>query len=151
MKTLGIRAAPKAVVFAVFDAEQQTVVNVEEMKVPAAFAVPDALKYVRSNLLDIIREYDVRRAGIRTTESSAKTLSIERIEIEGVIQEAFASSALESYYVGEIASICRRVGVDRSRFKPMVAGENDLAIESWQDLSDKQREAVLCAIGASNA
>jgi len=94
MRTLGIRAKPREVVFAVFDTEDRSLLNVEVIKIPKALATPDGLKYVRNNVLDIIREYDIDRAGIRVTESSAQTLSVERIEIEGVIQEAFASSLL---------------------------------------------------------
>ncbi len=109
MRTIGIRAAPSVVTFAVIDTDDNSVVNVEKIKIPAAFETPDALKYVRSNLLDILREYDVERAGIRVTESSADGTSVERIQIEGVIQEAFASSDLKAYYVGQISSISARV------------------------------------------
>ena len=65
MRTIGICAAPSVVTFAVIDTDDNSVVNVEKIKIPAAFETPDALKYVRSNLLDILREYDVERAGKR--------------------------------------------------------------------------------------
>jgi Holliday junction resolvasome RuvABC endonuclease subunit len=151
MRTIGIRAAPSAVTFAVIDTDDNSVVNVEKIKIPAAFETPDALKYVRSNLLDILREYEVERAGIRVTESSADGTSVERIQIEGVIQEAFASSDLKAYYVGQISSISARVGIDRARFKPMVAGEDDPGVENWDKMTKEAREAILCAIGAKNA
>ncbi|WP_147694527.1 hypothetical protein [Vogesella mureinivorans] len=150
MKTIGIRAAPKVVTFAIYDVEQNSIVNVEEIKIPAAFSTPDALKYLRLNLLDIIREYEVERAGIRVTEPNAQSMRIERIQIEGVIQEAFASSDLRSYYIGQISSISKRLGLDRARFKPIVGGENDLDIENWGGMSKEEREAILCAIGAKD-
>lgn len=151
MKTIGIRAAPKSVTFAIYDSEQSLVINVEEIRIPAAFPTPAALKYLRSNLLDVLREYQVERAGVRVTEPSAQSMSIERIQIEGVIQEAFASSDLHSYYVGQISSISKRLGLDRTRFKPLVAGENDLGIENWDKMSKEEREAILCAMGAKDA
>lgn len=151
MKTIGIRAAPKVVTFAIYDVEQDSIVNVEEIRIPAAFSTPDALKYLRSNLLDILREYEVECAGVRITEPNAQSMSIERIQIEGVIQEAFASSELRSYYVGQISSISKRLGFDRTRFKPIVGGENDLGVENWDDMSKEGREAILCAIGAKDA
>ena len=95
MITIGIRAAPKVVTFAVYDSTSRTVINVEEIKIPAAFSLPDRLKYVRSNLLDVLREYKVEQAGIRETEPAAQSSSIERVQIESVIQEAFASSELK--------------------------------------------------------
>lgn len=150
MITIGIRAAPGAVTFAVIDIDTNTVINVEKIKIPAAFERPDALKYVRSNLLDILREYKVERAGIRETESIADS-NTERTQLEGVIQEAFASSELKGYYVGQIASISSRAGFESKRFKLMVAGEDDPGVENWEKMTKEAREAILCAMGAKNA
>ncbi|MHC2574687.1 hypothetical protein [Rhizobium leguminosarum] len=150
MITIGIRAAPKVVTFAIYDTDKGAIINVEEIKIPAAFDTPSALKYVRSNLLDVLREYQVERAGVRVTEGLANP-NIERIQIEGVIQEAFASSELQSYYVGQIASITKRLGIDRERFKPMVNGADDLDIENWDNMGKEEREAILCAMGAKDA
>lgn len=151
MITIGIRAAPRVVTFAVYDSEAERIINVEEIKIPAAFSMPDGLKYLRSNLLDVLREYEVEQAGVRVTEPSAQSPSVERIQIEGVIQEAFASSNLSKYYVGQISSISSRLGIDRARFKPLVDGENAYDIENWDKMTKEQREAVLCAVGAMNA
>jgi hypothetical protein len=38
-----------------------------------------------------------------------------------------------------------------ARFKPLVAGENDLGIENWDKMSKEEREAILCAMGAKDA
>ncbi len=148
MVTIGIRAKPTAVTFVVIDGDE--VRNVEDIEIPRAFDTPDALKYVRNNLLDILREYRVEAAGVRVTESNAQSLNVARIQLEGVIQEAFASSSLKGYYVGQIASISARIGMDRTDFKKMVDGENKLKIDSWETLSKEAREAVLCALGAKN-
>jgi hypothetical protein len=148
MVTIGIRAAPTAVTFVIYDSDAQQVINVEEIKIPAAFSTPEGLKYLRSNLLDVLREYKVVNAGIRVTEPTAQSPSIERAQIEGVIQEAFASSELAAYYVGQISSISKRIGIPRERFKPLVAGEEEYDLENWGQMKKEQREAVLCAIGA---
>lgn len=146
MVTIGIRAKPTAVTFVVIDGEK--ILNIEDIVVPRAFETPDALKYVRNNLLDLLREYAVEGAGVRITESNARTPNIDRIQIEGVIQEAFASSALKSYYVGQISSISARLGMERTDFKKIVDGENKLSIDGWENLTKEAREAVLCALGA---
>jgi len=152
MNIVGIRAKPHEVTFAVYNTSDNTIENVETIRLPKAMDTPDALKYVRNNILDVLREYEVRRAGIRITESNAQRMNIRRIEIEGVIQEAFASSHLEYYYCGQISNISRRIGIDRADFKPLVAGTKTFdKVESWGDLSSEEREAVLTAIGASNA
>lgn len=151
MNSIGIRVAPKVVTFAVVDLDEKAIINIEEIRIPAAFLIPDSLKYIRSNILDVIREYSVESAGIRITESNAQSMSIERIQMEGVIQEAFASSDLKSYYIGQISNISKRLGFDRVRFKPMVSGDDDLGIENWGNMSKEAREAVLCGLGAENA
>jgi hypothetical protein len=150
MVTIGIRAAPKAVTFAVYDTEEKKVINIEEIRIPAALTTPDALKYVRSNLLDVLREFKVEKAGIRATEPNSQNLSIDRIHVEGVIQEAFASSGLLGYYIGHISTISHRLGIPRTDFKPLVDGEKNFSIENWQGMSKEEREALLAAIGAAN-
>lgn len=151
MLTIGIRAAPSAVTFAIFNSDTRAIVNVEEIVIPSAFEVPDALKYVRSNLLDVLREYHIERAGLRVTEPFAQQLNIARVQIEGVIQEAFASSSLQRYYTGTIATIAGRIGENRDSIKPMVKGIRDPGVEGWANHTDIEREAVLCAMGAVNA
>lgn len=151
MVAIGIRATPKKVIFTIYDTEDNKIVTIDEIKVPAAFDVPDALKYVRSNLLDILREYNVETAGVRTTEPNAQSTNITRIQIEGVILEAFASSSLESYYIGHVSSISARLRIDRRDFKPMIDGDAPPEVEDWLSLKKEQREAVLCAMGAENA
>jgi hypothetical protein len=147
MRTMGIRVAPKEVTFAIYDSDSKSLVNVEEIKVPAAFTVPDALKYIRNNILDVLREFHVSKAGIRVSEGSAQTINITRVQIEGVIQEAFASSNLDGYYIGQIASISSRIKISRTDFKPLVRGTIDYDIENWHSMSQEQREAILCAVG----
>lgn len=152
MNTIGIRAKPGEVTFAVLDAQDRRVANVETIKIPKALPAPDALKYIRNNILDLIREYEISRAGLRVTESTAQTLSVARIEIEGVIQEAFASSSLNFYYCGQISTIAARVGIARADFKPYVDGTKTLdVVENWGSLCREEREAVLAALGAINA
>lgn len=150
MITIGIRAQPAGLVFAVYDSGPKTIVNVEEIRIPAAFAVPEGLKYVRSNLLDVLREYMVEQAGVRVTEPSARSPSVERVQIEGVVQEAFASSTVRSFYVGHISSISRRLGMERTEFKAMVSGYKDPGVENWGQQGSLQREAILTAMGAAN-
>lgn len=152
MNSLGIRVKPSEFAFAVYDSEANELVNVERVKIPKALEAPDALKYVRNTILDILREYEVEAAGIRITESNSQHLNIRRIEIEGVIQEAFASSTLASYYVGQISSIAARVGIARTDFKRYVEGEIDCdLVENWDQFDSDEREAVLAAMGARNA
>lgn len=151
MITIGIRVSPTFVVFAVYDTEALAVQSVEKIVVPAAFDPPDALKYVRSNLLDVLREFKVEKAGLRTTEPSAQSKNITRIQFEGVILEAFASSELKAYYIGHVASISAKIGIDRDQFKPMTENRQTPNIANWDTMKKEAREAILCAQGAEHA
>ncbi|HAS8114248.1 TPA: hypothetical protein I7666_13140 [Vibrio vulnificus] len=151
MKTLGLRVSPTEVTFSIYDTESQTVVNVEEIRVPNSLNTPEKLKYIRATLLDVLREYEVQKAGIRLTEPTARSFSIDRVQIEGVIQETFASSMLLAYYQGAIATIAAKVNVPKASMKDLIAGRTIFhEFEDWGDLNDKQREAVLVAVGAEN-
>jgi hypothetical protein len=105
MNCIGIRTEPKAVTFAIFSTAEERIINIERLVVPQAMNVPEQLSFIRSNILDVFREFEISRVGIRITESNSKHLNISRLQIEGVVQEAIASSAVDSYYTGQISSI----------------------------------------------
>ena len=102
MNSLGIRVEPKKVTFVVIDftENEADIVNVETIKIPLALDFPAKLKYVRNTVLDIIREYNIQVAGIRIAETVSENVNINRLHIEGVIQEAFSSSSVNSYFTG---------------------------------------------------
>lgn len=152
MQTIGIRVEPSTITFVIYDSEAENLVNAEILKVPKALTIPESLKYVRVSIIDILREYQIDRAGIRVTESTAQSTSISRIQIEAIIIEAFASSSLEKYFCGQISTISRLVGIDRADFKKYVNGEMDYAVvDNWSEFSKVAKEACFAAIGATNA
>lgn len=146
---LGVRASPTEVTYCVIDPATDSVITIGDIVVPKSMSTPESLKHIRLNLLDILREYEITRAGIRTFEPTTQAVPIDRVQIEGVIQEAFASSNLKTYYVGQISSISARIGIERKSFKPLADGDiSPDGFEGWEDLSKSAREAVLCAMGA---
>ncbi|WP_218000484.1 hypothetical protein [Thioclava sp. ES.031] len=93
----------------------------------------------------------MEQAGVRTTEPNSQRKNIERIQIEGVIIEAFASSSMKRFYFGQISSMAARLGIQREEIKPHIDGDTDPGIPGWADLPKEEREAILCAMGAENA
>ena len=132
-----------------FDLEENEILNIEKLIVPISLDIPEQLKYIRLNLLDIIREYDVNTAGIRIIESNAQTLNIVRIQIEGVIQEAFASSSIGKYFIGQISSISAKLGFERVNFKKYIDNTLVYDIEGWEELKSVEKEAIFVALGAA--
>ena len=101
MNTIGIRVKPGEVTFAVFDTERNELSNIEAIKIPKALPTPDALKYVRNNILDVLREYDVSQAG----------LSAQRIQ---QIRQRIRSGFYDSEEV--IDAVARRI-LDSAEFR----------------------------------
>ena len=152
MNTLGIRVKPCSVIIAVYDFDNSLIINVEDIKIPKALPTPESLKYVRNSVLDILREFNIEKAALRIVESNSQTLNIRRIEIEGVIQEAFASSRLSAYFCGQISTIAAKLNMKRADFKLFVEGEKNFEpIENWSDHYKEEKEAILSALGAVHA
>jgi hypothetical protein len=151
LRAIGIRVAPGNVYYAVVevgtDLELMTAASVV---VPPALDLPSQLHFIRTTMLDIMAEYGVRRAGIRLTEPTAQGTSVERLNLEGVVQELISSSSVEAYFAGPIATIGARLGEkDRSRVKEYFEGENFLGFDDWAGHSREQRESIVTAVAAA--
>lgn len=152
MNLLGIRVEPKQTTFVVIEYNEKEdkfiLINDELIKVPAALDFPEKLKYIRTCVLDILREYDVSYAGIRVAESNSQNLNVTRIHIEGVIQESFASSMVENYFIGVKSSIGSRLNIKSADIKKVIEGNLSYNLSGWEKLTNNiSREAALVAVG----
>lgn len=150
-RAIGIRASPREVYYAVVEgAEDCVIVTVASVVVPSALKLPEQLHFIRTTLLDIMAEFNVRRAGIRLTEPTAKSISVERLNLEGVIQELLSSSSVQAYFAGSIATIAAKLGeAERSRVKEYFEGESFSGVEGWGDYSREERESIVTAVAAA--
>lgn len=151
--SIGIRVTPSKIYYAIVetDGEELEIKIIDIINNPKALETPEQLKFLRNTLCDIINEFKIVKACIRISESVAQSTSISRIYIEGVIQELFASSTIENYFVGQIANISSNLGIDRSSFKPFAEGkENFLEIENWKKIPLEHRESIMAAVSALN-
>lgn len=150
---IGIRANPNTVHFCIVNEIQEgiEIKILDKIVVPKALDVPEQLKFLRSTFKDIIKENEVRTGCIRITESNAKKVNINRIYMEGVIQELFANSSIIKYFIGQIASISARLGIERTDFKPYIDGEDTfMDIGIWGAINNLERESILAAVSALN-
>jgi len=152
MLNIGFRVAPEKVHFAIHDVERNVILNVETLSVPKALIVPEKLKYVRNSVLDILFEYHICNAVIKLPEFNSKgTPNERRLQIEAVIQEAFASSELAKYAVVHISNLAPLLGEPRERIKQIRDTATEYEIDpDWSKRSTECREAILCAVGAKN-
>jgi hypothetical protein len=152
MRTLGIRVEPKQTTFVIVESTDNKfeIINKEIIKVPAALDFPEQLKYIRNCVLDILREYSINTAGIRVAEGNTQNLNINRLHIEGVIQEAFSSSNVEKYFTGRKSSIASKLGLKIVDIESALKSKSKFErLKNWNVLNNSNsKEAALVAIGA---
>lgn len=148
MNSIGIRAEPSAVHYAIYDPDYPSDVSLGAVKIPKALRTPDALKFLRSNMIDIMREQAIERAGVRVTESISQNSSIIRMQIEGVILEAFASSPVIYYRDFHLSSFASILNKKPAEIRDFIKSSKEGPLNGWNAMNPNQREAALSAIGA---
>ncbi|MGV6936025.1 hypothetical protein ACWA2B_10965 [Paenibacillus sp. CMM36] len=111
MRSIGIRVSPSEVFYCITEKIEGEIeiLTHDKIIIPKALEVPDQLAYVRTNLNSIFIEFSVAYAGIRIHEGNAQNVSIERIYLEGVIQELLADCSIHKYFLGTISKIASLV------------------------------------------
>lgn len=154
MIAAGIRCTPHIVYYTIIELKADTsfsLVN-QKLMVPKSFDVPNKLKYIRKTLLDIFKEYNVVRAGIRITEHNAQSQDLFRIMLEAVIQELIASSSVEFYFTGVKGSIASKLGIGNDGAIGLnIDGSQEFNnITDWSSYSIEHRECILVGFASFN-
>jgi hypothetical protein len=150
----GIRCTPQKVFYSIIEIKDEnsfSLVN-QELIIPKSFDIPNKLKYVRKTILDIFKEYQIKRAGIRVTENNAQSPDLFRIMLEAIIQELIASSNVEVYFTGVKGSIASRLGLPNDgSIGFLIDGSNVFNdIPNWSKLSNEHRESILVGFASIN-
>lgn len=150
--SIGIRVKPDCVIYSIIreNEDDNEVLIVDKVNVPVALEIPEQLKFIRCTFLDIIYENQVNKACIRITETTAQKISIERVNIEAIIQELFASSTIEKYYIGQISNISAKLGMARENFKKIIDSKECDFIKDWNNFNKEEKESLLASLSALN-
>lgn len=147
MIAAGIRCTPHKVFYTIIELKEDDSFSLREQEliIPKSFDIPNKLKYVRKTLLDIFKEYNVVRAGIRITENNVPSPDLFRIMLEAVIQELIASSNVEFYFTGVKGSIASKLGIGNDgAIGLFIDGSQDFNnITDWKSFSMEHRESIL--------
>lgn len=126
------------------------------VNVPHAIEWPEALRYIRNTVLDILNEYEVERAAIRIAEfgrTNNKVLT-QRSYIEGVLQESLASSNVQKFLAGQISTLTSVAKIGRTAFKKYADGLERFPYYptdgDWSKLTLEARESILTCYAALN-
>lgn len=156
MNYLGLRVSSSKIAVVILQGSKNDskVLCCEMILLPTALSFPQLLHYIRNTILNFIREYSIEVAALKLTEGNSFGTDSQRLNIEGVIQEAFAGSTIHKLFLGRAKSISKRLNVNDSEFKELTKGKAKpvfLDKENWKLCSNEQlREACLVALGAIN-
>jgi hypothetical protein len=152
LRSIGIRVSPSEIFFCVIEKidDELDIINIDSIIVPKALSVPDQLSFIRTNLISIFNEFKILFAGIRIHEGNTQNLSIERIYLEGVIQELLASCNVHNYFLGTLSSISALIEEKIQSIKDFINGENNLIeLEDVPKSAKGKRESIITAIAAA--
>ncbi|HCI6472889.1 TPA: hypothetical protein NPO82_001464, partial [Klebsiella quasipneumoniae subsp. quasipneumoniae] len=110
--------------------------------------IPEKLKYVRNNILDILRFYNVEVAAIRVAESNSRNLNIDRLYIEAVIQEAFSSSEVKKYITIRQNGIKSSLKLSQDDYNSFLKSKTTIKDIDNSDFNSETNEALLSALAA---
>lgn len=148
MRVLGVRATPKFASFIVYDTESSDVHCSDVIRIPEIMDTPEKLKYVRNNILDILRFYNVEVAAIRVAESNSRNLNANRLYIEAVIQEAFSSSEVKKYITIRQNGIRTSLNLSAQNYKSFLKSEMTINNIDNSSFNPETNEALLSALAA---
>lgn len=154
MTTIGLRATPSEIYYAIIEKDDNGVISIlscSKLIIPLSLIFPEQLNFVRKSFKDIILEYSVENAGIRITESTARSISIQRISFEAILQELLSNSSVMKYFIGQISNISSKIGFSREKFKPLLVknAEFDM-VENWNQYDVTCKEAILVGLASLN-
>ncbi|RNT31817.1 hypothetical protein B9475_000550 [Proteus mirabilis] len=146
MRILGVRVSPSVASFIVYCTESKKLVCSDVINIPCILDTPEKLKYVRNNILDILMFYNVDIASIRVTEANSQNMSIDRLYIEAVIQEAFSSSEVKKYFTIRKSGIRSGLNVSDTEYKQLLKSEISIHDIDNSSFTQETNEAMMAAL-----
>jgi hypothetical protein len=149
--SIGFRVTPKAIFYSIVQREGTALKCTSALKISfqSGISVPKNLAHVRRQISSLSLDFKAKCGGIKLIESNSRKVDHYRLNVEGVIQEAMASSSLESLFFGNITNLTKVFGDgDKSRVKRIIEGKENCDKLDLDGLSKEHREAALAAAAA---
>ena len=154
MRTIGMRASNKQIYCCVCEVDETgiSILNLEKIIIPQALRLPDRLGFIRNTLFSIFLEYNIESAWLRLAEmqSNNNIQYIERLNIEGVIQELISNCGIKYYGAGRKSTIASKLNEKVQDIGQYIEGKqvyNQIPI--WDKLKKEEREAILSSLVAT--
>ena len=149
-RTIGLRAEPRVLHWAVVEGTQDQPVLIahDKAETPAAYEEAAALSWFRRRVFHLIDTYVPMAAGIRFPEPSArggnKDSAKQRSRVEGVLLEAVHSRGL-TIVTGALTTIAAKLGTRKAK---KYIDDAELRGIDLSRLPPPRREAVLVGVAA---
>jgi hypothetical protein len=152
MRAIGFRASPSDARCAVVEGSSAspTIISIDRLRPPAAYDWPKTLTWYREQCQNIIAQFEIGTAMIRTAEPLAMSRGnspAKRANIEGVLMEACAAAGLNCE-LGPLATISRLI---QARARECIEATKFRSMSAWCKLNHDEKETVLAALAAMAA
>ncbi len=153
MSSIGIRVYSDTIYYSIVDGTiNNAILKVNDvLSIPKAFEGGQAFAWVRSNILNICREFNITNGIIRTFETKspmAKKAIAKRSRLEGVIAEALFSQGVNSK-ICMLATMSSLLKIqDKKSAKCYLDLEEFRGIDKWSDYKGYSKESIMAAVAA---
>lgn len=123
MGSIGIRAKPEEIIFAIYKDEQ---VFLDSILLPIFLKNEEKLSYLRNSLNDIFNEFEIKNGSLKVMEGNIKIINsgvFRRIENETIIKEILYSSGIENYKMLKNSNLSSFLSEDKSIVTELIKGK----------------------------
>lgn len=156
MVGIGFRAGPNEVYYTICERTDvdsaEVTLDRAQLVVPSALEGPDLLRFIRINIRDVILSHDPEAGFVKQADYHPQSSkSTARIYLEGVIQEAVASSNILHFDSGQKHQLGNLLNMSQRDLKEFKTGDRIyMRLPDWsKGTNDAPRESVLSAVAAT--
>lgn len=164
MSSIGIRAKPEEIIFAIYKNDK---FYLDSIILPKFLKNEEKLTYLRNALNDIFHEFEIINGAFKVMEGNIQKINtgtFRRIENETIIKEVLHSSGIEQYKMLKNSNFATLLAEDKSIVTELIKGKRknksklsedifldelkrfELKIKYLQNIkNEEQREAIVSA------
>lgn len=153
MRSLGIRVSGEEIYLGIYSSEEKKVIS-EQIILPKIIDFPNKLKFLRHNIIDLLNEYKIKFVGIKIIEYTSQNKDVNRIFIEGVLQESLASNNDIIYFIENKQTISNTLNIKNKydllseKIKEFTVFMETQSIDFDKKTNPEKREAILVSLSA---
>lgn len=155
MRSIGISVALQNIYYVITEndiiTKKFSIFGCGNICVPKTLKISERLSFIRNTMITIIDNYKIYSVGIRTIEASTVgSVFLERIYIEGVLQELISNCTVTRFFAGDKLKIANILKIEVQVLSDIFNGySNYFSLEEWDKTPLEVRECICCAIATS--